>query len=301
MAVTGMMMDLKRMAVHDGPGLRTTLFLKGCPLRCIWCHNPEGISSRSQLAYYAHKCIGCGQCLSACPRHAHSITAEGHVYDRTKCVSCGACVDACLGDALKLYGHKVTVEEALALALEDRMFYGETGGVTLSGGEPMLQKEFVLHFLKAAKAEKLHTAIDTCGCAAWEAYEAILPYADMFLYDIKHIDPEKHRLLTGQSNERILDNLKRLSDAGKCIEIRMPLVPGCNDDPETLEKIGEYLGQMSISKMRVLPYHSLARSKYASLGLQDTMPDVPSPSDEQIEAVVTLLNRHHVPAVSGRA
>lgn len=301
MPVTGLMMDLKRMAVHDGPGIRTTLFLKGCSLRCIWCHNPEGISPRPELAYYAHKCIDCGQCVPVCPQKAHIMTETGHCIDRKLCIPCGACVTACLGDALKSYGQSITVKDALLLVMEDRIFYGNTGGVTLSGGEPLLQKEFVLEFLKAAKAEGLHTAVDTCGHVPWSSYETILPYTDIFLYDIKHINPEQHQKLTGHTNKLILQNLQKLSDAGARIEVRMPLVPGCNDDEKTLRGIGEFLGKLSIDKIRVLPYHALARSKYSALDLLDTMPRVASPDETHIQSAVVVLRHYNLSAVSGNS
>ena len=299
---TGLLMDVKRFAVHDGPGVRTTLFLKGCPLRCVWCHNPEGISPRPQTACYAHKCIGCGECARVCPTGAQRMDASGgHIFDREKCVACGACEEACLGEAMKLFGRTVTVDKAEAIALEDRAFYAHSGGgVTVSGGEPLLQADFVRALFERLKNQGIHTAIDTCGNVAWAAFEKALPVSDMFLFDVKHIDSDAHRALTGAGNERILDNLRRLSDAGARIEIRMPLVPGANDGADVLERIGALLGSLNVEAMRVLPYHSLARSKYAALGLPDTMPDAPSPDDEQIARAVSILRAHGVNAVSGR-
>ena len=299
MAVSGLLMDIKRMAIHDGPGIRTTLFLKGCPLKCVWCHNPEGIAVKRQLAYFEHKCIGCGQCVDVCPRNAHSLAQTGHFLDRSACRQCGACVDVCLGDALKLYGQTVTVEDALKLVQEDRIFYGNQGGVTLSGGEPLLQEAFVLEFLKAAKAAGINTAIDTCGFVPWKAYEAVLPYTDIFLYDLKHINAQQHLKFTGQSNERILENLQKLSAAGTRIEIRIPLGPGCNDDQKNLQETAVFLSKLFIEKVRVLPYHALARSKYLALGLDDTMPQVPSPDKERVKEIVELFQNYNLPAFSG--
>ncbi len=300
--VTGCLMDVKRFAVHDGPGIRTTLFLKGCSLKCIWCHNPEGIAAKPELAYYAHKCIGCGECVVACARGAHEMTANGHVFHRERCRACGACEAGCLGEALKLFGRPVTVAEALKIALEDRIFMEHSGGgVTLSGGEPLRQADFCFELLRALKAEQISTAVDTCGQVGWEAFAKVLPVTDLFLYDIKHIDSARHRALTGQGNELILDNLRRLSEAGARIEIRLPLVPGCNDDPATLAGIGRLLGGLRIEKMRVLPYHALARSKYQALGMPDTMPDASSPTDDDLNAAAAILQALGVPAVSGRA
>ncbi len=298
---TGLLMDVKRFAVHDGPGVRTTLFLKGCPLRCLWCHNPEGISPRPETAYYAHKCMNCGECARVCPSGAQRMDAGGHIFEREMCVACGACEGACLGEAMKLFGRTVTVGEAESIALEDRAFYAHSGGgVTVSGGEPLLQADFVRALFERLKEQGVHTAVDTCGNVPWAAFESVLPFTDLFLFDVKHIDSDAHRALTGAGNERILDNLRRLSDAGARIEIRMPLVPGANDGMDTLERIGALLGGLNVETMRVLPYHALARSKYAALGKPDTMPDVPSPDDGAIARTVTALCAHGVNAVSGR-
>ena len=301
MDTTGMLMDVKRFAVHDGPGIRTTLFLKGCPLRCVWCHNPEGIAFKPQVAYYEHKCIGCGECARACAQGAHKLSETSHRYLRESCNACGACEEVCLGEAMKLYGRAVTVEEAAALALEDVDFYGETGGVTVSGGEPLLQAAFVAVFLAGMKARGVLTAVDTCGCVPWEAFSKVLPHADLFLYDVKHMDPRRHKELTGAGNALILENLRRLSDAGKHIEIRIPLVPGCNDDPRTLEQMGAFLGGLRVEKVRVLPYHALARAKYRALGLNDTMPEVAPPTDAGLDRAVERLRQYGLDAVSGRA
>jgi len=300
MSHEALLMDIKRFAVHDGPGIRTTLFLKGCSLKCIWCHNPEGISRMPQLALYAHKCIRCGVCAEVCPAGVHGFTEEGHGLFRENCIGCGACAEACLGEALTLYGRPISLEEAYSLATEDAAFYRETGGVTVSGGEPLLQPDFVAELFAKLKAAGIHTAADTCGNVPWESFEKLLPVTDLFLYDMKHIDPEAHRKLTGADNRRILENLQKLSDAGAKIEIRMPLVPGANDGEETLRGIGAFLGKLKLLRMKVLPYHAMARSKYAALELPDTMPEVHSPTDEELQKAVALLRSFGVNAVSGR-
>ena len=295
-----MLMDIKRFAVHDGPGLRTTLFLKGCSLKCIWCHNPEGICRETQMAYYAHKCIGCGECVKVCPTGAHTMDETGHHFDRTKCVFCGKCVGACLGEALTIFGRLVDVEEAYEILTEDKLFYRDNGGATVSGGEPLFYADFIKELFTKLKAEGIHTAVDTCGNVPWERFEKVLPVTDLFLYDMKHIDPVAHKALTGADNHHILENLKKLSENGAKIEIRMPLVPGSNDDEETLRGIGAFLQNLNITKMKVLPYHSMARSKYAALGMEDTMPHVDSPTDDDLQKAVALLKSYGIPAISGR-
>lgn len=301
MSTTGILLDPKRFAVHDGPGIRTTFFLKGCPLKCIWCHNPESISTKPQLAYYAHKCIHCGECTTVCPAEAHTMLEGKHVFESARCKVCGTCEPGCLGNALKLYGQRMTVEDALKIALEDCAFYRESGGgVTLSGGEPLIQTEFSLEFLAALKKAGIHTALDTCCFVPREALQAALPVTDLFLVDFKHADSAEHRKLTGQPNERILDNLRFLSESGAKIEIRIPFVPGCNDSDANMEASGRFLGALNIECVKLLPYHSLARTKYASLGMPDTMPHVDAPADDPLHRAAAILKQYGLNARSGR-
>lgn len=294
------LMDIKRFAVHDGPGIRTTLFLKGCSLKCIWCHNPEGIRSAAQIAYYEHKCLQCGECAKVCPADAHRFSETGHLFARENCIGCGRCEKACLGSALTLFGRQIDPEEAYRIATEDAIFYRDTGGITVSGGEPLLNPDFILALFTKLKANGFHTAVDTCGNVPWESFAKVLPVTDLFLYDIKHIDPEAHRRLTGTDNLRILENIRKLSESGANIEVRMPLVPQSNDSEETLRGIGAFLKDLNITRMKILPYHSMARSKYTALGMPDTMPDVPSPTDEALQSAVALLRSFGINAISGR-
>ena len=284
----GMIFEIKRFAVHDGDGIRTTVFFKGCPLRCVWCHNPEGLRAEPQLAYYAHKCIGCGECASVCPTGAHTLQNSAHVLDRQKCTACGGCAEHCLGDALTHYGKSVTVEELLPLLLEDREFYeSSNGGVTLSGGECLLQSQFCASLLQALKREGIHTAVDTCGAVPREAIDRVLPYTDLFLYDLKAIDPEVHRRCTGVTNERILENLRYVDAMGAKIEIRYPLVPDYNDGEA--EKIRDFLATLRTRpRVRVLPYHNFAGSKYRALGLEATLP-ARLPTEEELRRVEALF------------
>ncbi|MEA4889215.1 MAG: glycyl-radical enzyme activating protein [Clostridiaceae bacterium] len=283
--MTGLIFNVKRFAVHDGPGIRTTLFLKGCPLKCKWCHNPEGLSPCPQLAYYSNRCVQCGECARICRSGAHIMTIKGHAFDFDKCVACGNCELVCLGETLKFFGRQISVNDALDLVLEDREFYIESGGVTLSGGEPLLQIEFCSELLAALKSKGIHTAVDTCGELPWINFKQIMPYTDLFLYDIKHSNAKKHQEGTGVSNERILENLYRLSESDAAIEIRMPLIPGFNDDADNLNKTGEIIsGLRGISAVKILPYHFYAQTKYSALGLNRILPNDPVPSEAKLMA-----------------
>lgn len=257
--------DIKRFAVHDGEGIRTTVFFKGCPLKCVWCHNPESISFKPQVAFYENKCIGCGECKK------ERFTVEG-----------------CLGDARVLYGKEMTIEELLPLLLEDKDFYETSGGgVTLSGGECLCQADFCAELLKALKKEGINTAVDTCGFVSKEAIDKVLPYTDTFLYDIKAIDEDVHIKCTGQSNKIILENLKHIDSLGKKIEIRIPYVPEYNSDQ--IEKIAWVLRILkNIKAVKVLPYHNYAGSKYSALNMENTLPKI-LPTEEEIKNAEKML------------
>ena len=288
MSEKALIVDIKRLAIHDGDGIRTTVFLKGCPLKCVWCHNPESIDFKPQLAYYENKCIGCGECVTACPVGAHTIEKNGHVFDRTACVACGKCTEACLCDALTLFGREMTVDELIPVLLEDRAFYENSGGgVTLSGGECLMQAAFCRELLCRLKDEGINTAVDTCGNVPREALDAVIPYTDTFLYDVKAIEDAVHRRCTGRSNQRILDNLRYL-DSRRCrIEIRVPYVPGYNDGE--VAAITAVLSELkNVVAVRVLPYHNFAGSKYAALGMENTLPPE-RPSEETVNAVQAYM------------
>lgn len=288
--------EIKRFAVHDGDGIRTTLFLKGCPLSCVWCHNPEGICAAPQLAYMQNKCIGCGLCVAACSVGAHSIKDGVHCFDRDKCVGCGKCEEECLVGALKFYGREMSVDELVPLLAEDREFYENSGGgVTLSGGECLCYPDFCAELLARLKEQGINTAVDTCGAVGRDAIDKVMPYTDVFLYDVKAIDADVHKACTGLDNKRILENLKYIDDCGKRIEVRYPYVPGYNS--EEAEKIGEFLAPLkNLTAVRVLPYHKYAGSKYSSLDMENRLPER-MPDDKEIEEARKAIGRFGIKVI----
>ncbi len=287
---TGLILNVKRFEIHDGDGIRTTLFLKGCPLRCQWCHNPEGIGAAPVLGYYAHKCIGCGRCAMVCPTGAQVMSVEGHRLEREKCLGCGKCEEVCLGEALTLFGKKVTPEQILPKLMEDADFYANSGGgVTLSGGEPLLQSQFCAELLSLLKKEGINTAVDTCLFAPRKALEEVFPYTDTFLVDVKAADGALHKRLTGQDNAPILENLAFLSGKGARIEIRIPFIPGKNDGE--IPGIAKILAALPspVVGVRVLPFHNLSAGKYEAVAASYPVKDCPTPGPEELLAAEEAL------------
>ena len=281
---------IRRLTLHDGPGTRTTVFVKGCPLRCRWCHNPECISAKPQLLFHDNLCVGCGKCAEACPEGCHAFSEGCHAIDRSRCRLCGKCVDECWRGALEICGRDYTPEELLPLLMRDAAFYESGGGVTISGGEPLLYAETVACLFSLLREWGVRTALDTCGEAPWEAFEAVLPFTDLVLFDIKGMDTERHCANTGHGNERIHDNLRRLGACGVPVEVRMPVVPGCNDGEGEFEAAATFLAQIpSLVAVRLLPYRALARSKYRAVGMADTMPDAPTPDSAILESRAAIL------------
>lgn len=277
--------NIQKFSVNDGPGIRTTVFLKGCMLNCVWCHNPESKSPRPQVFLNSRLCVGCGACLAACDKNLHAFTEDGvHSIDRSRCGTCGACVDACVG-ALEMSGKPMTVEEILTEVRKDKAFYDNSGGgMTVSGGEPLFHAAFTLALLKAAKAEGLHTCIETSGFAPWPDVEALIPYVDLFLWDVKETDAARHKEYTGVDNARILENLRRLDAAGAKTVLRCPIIPGYNDRPEHFAAIGALAESLAnVQRIDVEPYHPLGSSKSAAIGEVYPLDGLGFPAEEVIK------------------
>jgi len=302
--MTGLISGVKNLETHDGPGIRTTLFLQGCSLRCVWCHNPETLSRKPLLLYTDIRCESCGRCVAVCPSGAQTLDAAGkHVFNREACQHCGCCVEACLLDVLRYSAWASRVDDALALLLEDRDFYEQSGGgVTLSGGEPLCQAPFCAELLRCLRAEGVHTAIDTCGNVPWDAFVRVLPHTSLFLYDLKLMATEQHRALTGCGNALILANLQRLAGEGVPIEVRMPLIPTLTLSPTECRAAGEFLAKLPQAvTVRLLAYHDYARDKYRYAGMVDSMPRVPRPSVEDLEMAAGILRGYGLRVINSLA
>ena len=285
----GVIFNIQRFSVHDGPGIRTTVFFKGCNLSCLWCHNPESISPQRQIEFNQEKCIGCGRCFEVCPQDAHYLDENGqHQIDRSRCNGCFRCARECYAQALVGVGESIGVSGLMEAIVTDIPYFEASrqgGGVTFSGGEPMLQEDFLRDVLHECKKLGIHTAVDTAGHVSWQSFEKILPLTDLILYDIKAIRPQKHRELTGVDNQLILANLKKLRQFNVDLLIRVPLIVGHNDDE--MDAISQFLKENDIRQVEIIPYHKLGESKYEALDRENRTENLQIPADEQVKAVIT--------------
>jgi pyruvate formate lyase activating enzyme len=296
----GLISNIQRFSLHDGPGIRTTVFFKGCSVRCAWCHNPETFSMQKQLQYYAARCILCGKCVQLCPNKAHSLEANAngasgkpsHSLDRSRCTGCGVCALECLNNALVISGMEMSVDEVLRQVLDDKPFYDESGGgITLSGGEPVLQGDFCEALLKSSKEQGIHTNIQTAGFYPYEMLERLLPYLDLVMYDIKGISPNIHQNYIKGDISPALDNLRCLDKSGVPIIVRMPCIKGVNDSPSEIEAIAIMLSKLkSLKHFELLPYHGLAKAKYEALG--ENFVAFEAPDKEHIAMLESLAARY---------
>jgi pyruvate formate lyase activating enzyme len=297
----GLVFDIKKFSIHDGPGIRTTVFFKGCPLNCEWCHNPESQAPRRELIVRTNRCIRCGACLEACSHGGVIQEGDAYVVDIGRCQLCGACVEACHAEAREIVGQVMTVAEVMAEVERDLAFYDESGGgATFSGGEPLAQPEFLAGLLGACRGAAIHTAVDTCGYAPWSVLDAIRGDVDLFLYDLKLMNDEAHRRLTGVSNRPILQNLRALSEGGAAIILRVPIIPGINDSRDNARALAAFAAALPrLQGIDLLPYHPTAVDKYARMNrayrLQGTRP----PDAEDLAGIAQALQQAGVPVRIG--
>ena len=290
----GLIFDIRKYSIHDGPGVRTTVFFKGCPLACRWCCNPESQGARPELVWVRERCLGCNLCLAACPRDALQTGAGGaKEIDRQRCDGCGRCAEGCPGDALNLIGRWATAEEILAEVTRDALYFEASGGgLTLSGGEPLAQADFAAELLRRYKHEEKggHTAVETCGFVEWPVFARLLDDVDLFLYDLKHMDSAEHLRWTGRDNRLILDNARRLARAGPALTIRLPLIPGINDTRTNLEATADFaLSLPGVNRVDLLPYHRLGEPKYRRLGIAYALEGEPSFGPERVARAAEIL------------
>lgn len=302
----GIIFNTQKYSIYDGPGVRTIIFIKGCPLKCKWCSNPEGISKNFDIMYVDERCTKCGKCVSFCSKGIHNIKKahDGiivHEIDRQiKCDGCKLCQSKCPSEAVRIAGEEKTVKEIINIIEQDSLFYITSGGgVTLSGGEVASQPEFALEILKACKSRGIHTAIETCGQASWEIYKELSKYVDLFLYDLKHIDPDEHKNLVGVNNYKILTNMAKLFSINANIIVRMPMVKGLNDQEWALKGAMKFINKISEGKnlkgIEILPYHKLGVNKYQQLGKEYSIKEDLTYSQSELEKIEDFVKEFDLP------
>ena len=294
MEAKGYLFDIRRYTIHDGPGIRTTVFFKGCPLSCAWCHNPEGLELKSELVHYQNRCLRCFECMKMCEPEALSVVNDKLSINYTACTVCLKCLQVCNSQALELIGKEMSVHEVMAEVQKDMIFYEQSGGgVTFSGGEPLMQPAFLLALLRECKKKHIHTALDTCGYAPFATIEKLMDYIDLFLYDIKIIDNTKHKDYISKDNKLILENLERLAKLKKNIMVRIPIIPGYNDSIEALKQTAQFIISLgAIKNINLLPYHKAADEKYSRLHKSNLMKKINPPSHEKMESMKKLLEEY---------
>jgi pyruvate formate lyase activating enzyme len=294
MTLQGTIFDIKKFAIHDGPGIRTTVFLKGCPLACIWCHNPEGLPRSPCLMTFSERCIDCGACRDVCPLGSSALDTPAETASADQCRHCGACAAVCPAEARQLVGRKVSVEDVLAIVEQDICFYETSGGgVTFSGGEPLGQPEFLLALLTACGRRGMHRTVDTAGYTDSATLAAVAAETDLFLFDLKMMDPQRHRRFTGVSNRPILANLEFLARSGARLQVRLPVLPGINDDRRSIDECGRWLARLpGIERVHLLPYHAMHRRKYTQLGYAYRAGHLRQPTAAQVARVAERLTTH---------
>lgn len=292
----GTIFDIKRYALHDGPGIRTTVFMKGCPIRCRWCANPESQKTALEIVHLKTECVKCGRCEQICPEKAVGLEDNSHRIKRADCSLCGSCTEACPADALQIMGRTVVPETLFKEVTADAPFWGRSaGGVTLSGGEPLLQPDFSRRFLELCGEHYIHTTVESCLHVSETVLRQIAPLVDTLIFDLKHMDDESHRTFTGVSNERILANASCLLENHGDVLVRMPLIPGVNDDETNLEMLGGFLQDARKGvELELLPYHRLGESKYERLGRTYPMPNIRKPSKEMMDTALGRLKKFNI-------
>lgn len=310
---SGTIFDIKKYSINDGPGIRTTVFFSGCPLACLWCHNPESQSLEPELLYRAGRCLGCGACAEICPEGAirmeskvsRPLTVENRetfdsmITDRQKCTRCQTCLTTCYSGARQFSGYTATVDEVMSQVVREIPFYDQSGGgVTFSGGEPLMQPEFLSALLRACRAQEIRTCVDTSGFANWKVFEQIRGNVDLFLYDLKQMDSARHREVTGVPNEPILENLRKLSAIGaKCV-VRIPLIPGINDDEQNLVASARFLASLpGLAGVELMGYHDLAQAKYEALGMEYQLVGTQAPREVEMNRAAELLRSYGLQVV----
>ncbi|MDO5479861.1 MAG: glycyl-radical enzyme activating protein [Clostridia bacterium] len=293
MSNKGCISKIQHFSLGDGPGIRTTVFMQGCNLNCPWCHNPETISQKPAILCYKTKCTLCGLCGKVCPNNAISFKNGERVVDKSLCNLCGNCEELCPEDAILISGKEMTAEEVFCEIMKDSDFYSDSGGVTFSGGEPMLQADFCAEVAKMCKDKNIHILIDTAGCVPYKNFEKVIPYCDMFYFDIKACDEEEFLKTCGGSLSLVKENLKRLLKDSNVV-VRMPIIPGYNNNEEYIKRCGEFLGELNVKRADLLPFHRMGKNKYDGLGLSYRYSDTKPPETQEIEKLADLMKSYDI-------